>query len=60
MAENFTEPEDYQYLHMHAHKSQQEEKQWCKEIVEFCDIFQVKKTAQKKKHDKTARDKAGW
>jgi len=45
MAEKFTEPEDYQYLHMLPRESQGEEKQWQKEIVEFRDICQAKKTA---------------
>ena len=58
MATKFTEPEDYQYLCMLACKSQEEEKQQQKEIVEFCDICQAKKTVQKEKCDKTARDKA--
>jgi hypothetical protein len=58
MAAKFTEPEDYQYLHMLAHKSQGEEKQQQKEIVEFCDIREAKKTAQNEKHNKTARGKA--
>ena len=58
MAAKFTEPEDYQYLHMLAHESQGEEKQRRKEIVEFCDIHQAKKTAQKEKRNKTARDRA--
>ena len=58
MAAKFTEPEDYQYLHKLACESQGEEKQRRKEIVEFRDSRQAKKTAQKKKHDKTARDNA--
>jgi hypothetical protein len=58
MAAKFTEPEDYKYLHMLARESQGEEKQRRKEIVEFRDIRQAKKTAQKEKRDKTARDKA--
>ena len=58
MTAKFTEPEDYQYLHMLARESQGEEKQRRKEIVEFCDIRQATKTAQKEKHEKTARDKA--
>ena len=45
MAEKFTEPEDYQYLRMLAYKSQEEEKQQQKEIVEFCDIRQAKKNS---------------
>ena len=58
MAANFTEPEDYQYLHMLARESHGEEKQQQKEIVGFHDIRQAKKTAQKEKCEKTARDKA--
>jgi len=58
MAEKFTELEDYQYLCMLAHESQGEEKKRRKEIVEFCDICQAKKTAQKEKRGKTARDQA--
>ena len=48
MAAKFTEPEDYQYLHMLAHESHGEGKQWQKETVEFHDICQAKKTAQEK------------
>jgi len=58
MAAKFTEPEDYKYLHMLARESQGEEKQRRKEIVEFRDIRQAKKTAQKEKRDMAARDKA--
>ena len=58
MAAKFTEPEDYQYLRMLARESHGEEKQRRKEIVEFRDIRQAKKTAQKEKREKTARDKA--
>src|SRR6266699_7179001 len=58
MTAKFTEPEDYQYLCMLACESQGEEKQWRKEIVEFRNIRQATKTAQKEKHEKTARDKA--
>ena len=47
MVAKFTEPEDYQYICMLARKSQGEEKQQRKEIVEFRDIRQAKKTAQK-------------
>ena len=43
---------------MLARESQGEEKQRRKEIVEFRDIRQATKTAQKEKHEKTARDKA--
>ena len=45
MVAKFTEPEDYQYLCMLAHKSQGEEKQQRKEIVEFHDIRQAKKNS---------------
>ena len=45
MVAKFTEPEDYQYLHMLARKSQGEGKQRRKEIVEFRDIRQAKKNS---------------
>ena len=60
MAAKFTEPENYQYLRMLALESQGEKKQWRKEIVEFHNIRQATRTAQKQKCDKTARDTTKW
>ena len=61
MVAKFTEPEDYQYLCMLARKSQGEEKQRRKEIVEFCDSPSKKKQPRSRNTTRLQEIKqSGW
>ena len=58
MAENFTEEEDYCYIHKLAREANGEEKKRRKELVDFCDKRQAEKTVCKKVQEQNAKANA--
>jgi len=58
MAAKFTEPADYQFLCQLARDASGDERQRCKELVEFRDKQQQKKTAQKEKRAQKSKETA--
>jgi hypothetical protein len=55
MAAKFTEEEDYRYIHKLAREANGEEKKRRKELVDFRDKRQAKKTASKKVREQNAK-----
>ena len=58
MAAKFTEPADYQFLRQLARDASGDERQRCKELVEFRDKQQQEKTARKEKRAQKSKETA--